>query len=137
MAQAAPGRKTTFGGGNGSKDGTLLNTKATTIETTYYKGARFNNTYGRYKDEVLVAHTDGNGNVTFDYATWKHSPPSAKTNVTSAATTTIEHGAVNGKLIGVDLSAAKSVSGQTYSIKDMIKSDGFRWDGVNKRWVRK
>lgn len=126
------------GGGNGSADGVLLNNKPVTVTTTFYSaGSKSGGTYGSYKDEVLEATTDGNGNLSFGYADWKHSAPSAKTNKTHKAETTITHGAVNGEMVGVDLSKAKSVSGKTFNIKSEIKSQGFKWDGKNKMWVKK
>ena len=122
------------GGGTGSRDGTLENVKPRTITTTYHSANYRSNGY--YRDSVLEATTDGNGNLTFDFASWKHEAPSAKTNKTHAATTTITHGAINGELVGVDLSKAKSVQGNTYEIRNAIKSHGFRWDGKGKRWYK-
>lgn len=135
------GRGGSSGGGSGggraggaSKDGTLTKSSPREIETTYHQGHGF--TRGYYNDTVLQAKTNGQGGLTFDYADWTHSDPSAKTNRTHAATTTITHGAINGELYGVDLSKAKSVSGQTYDLRDKLKRAGFRWNGKEKRWEK-
>ena len=34
----------------------------------------------------------------------------------------------------VDLSKATVVRGQTFAIKELLKSEGFRWDSANKEW---
>ena len=126
--------------GNGSKDGTLLNVQPQEITTTaYLSGSR--SAYGgrtTYKDEILTAETDGNGNLTFSYARPDRYPtPSAKTNKTADATFTIAHGAVNGKLVGIDMDKVNSIKGQTYNLRDLAKSAGFKWDGSTKSWKRK
>lgn len=120
--------------GGASKDGTLTKSTPKEIETTYHKASGF--TRGYYNDTVLQAKTNGQGGLTFDYADWEHSPPSAKTNKTHSAKTTITHGAINGRLYGVDLSKAKSVSGQTYDLRSALKSEGFKWNGKEKRWEK-
>lgn len=122
--------------GGASKDGTLTKSTPKEIETTFHVGHRYNMTRGYYNDDVLQAKTDGAGHLTFEYADWEHSPPSAKTNKTHSAKTTITHGAINGRLYGVDLSKATSVSGQTYDLRTTIKSAGFRWNAKEKRWEK-
>lgn len=38
--------------------------------------------------------------------------------------------------VGIDWENVKSVSGDTYNVKDLIKDKGFKWDGSKKRWVK-
>lgn len=92
---------------------------------------------GRYKSEVLEASTDGKGNVTFSYATPTSNVKTAKTNKTHYLTYDLAHGAVDGKTFGIDWSKVKSISGQTYSVKDEAKAAGLRFDGATKTWRRR
>lgn len=125
------------GGGyvKGSSDGTLLRAKKQTIETTMIEGRGWSRT--RYKNEVLEATTDGKGNVAFSYATPTQNVKTAKTNKTHYVTYELAHGAVDGKTFGIDWSKVKSISGQTYSVKDEAKDAGLRFDGSTKTWRRK
>lgn len=125
------------GGGyvKGSSDGTLVRAQKRTIETVRIAGGY--NTSARYKNEVLEASTDGHGNVLFTYANPTSMVKTAKTNKTSYVTYELAHGAVDGKTFGVDWSKVKSISGQTYSVKDEAKANGLKWDGATKTWRRK
>lgn len=130
------------GGGyvKGSSDGTLVRAQRRTIETTMLEGSSFGPGgwgRGRYKTEVLEASTDGKGNVSFVYATPTSNVKAAKTNKTHYLTYELAHGAVDGKTFGIDWSKVKSISGQTYSVKDEAKANGLRWDGATKTWRRK
>lgn len=120
-------------GGGGSADGVITSGAARTIETT-----AISSTWGgtRYKDTVLEATTDGKGNLTFDYATPVSRTKLAKTNKTTYVTYEVKAGAVNGQMFNVNLSKAKSVSGQTYDMRSDLKKLGFKWNGASKKWVR-
>lgn len=122
-------------GGGGSADGVFPSGETRTIETTYFEGRGWNR--GRYKDEVLEAHTDGNGNVTFEYASGGSYSKSAKTNVRNSVEFKIQAGAVNGETFNIDWNKVKSISGQTYNLRDAAKRAGMKWDGATKRWVRR
>lgn len=103
---------------------------ARTIETTYRRSTG-------YKSEILEAVDGGNGQLEFRYATPQKREKTAKTNQTEYVTFKLKAGAENGDIFGVNWDKVKSVSGQTYNIKGDIKDRGFKWDGKNKRWVRK
>lgn len=126
------------GGGNSataSKDGTLMAMQPREITTTHFLSGSMGGS--RYKDEVLEAKTDNNGNLTFDYATPKsYSGPSAKTNKTEQVTYEVSHGAVNGETFGIDWSKVNSISGQTYALRQEAKAAGLHWDSKKKQWTR-
>lgn len=89
----------------------------------------------RWKRTILEATSDGNGNVTLSYATpYAYEHPN---NNTTIAKYRIDSGIDDGWMHNLDLSKARSVSGQTFSVKDLIKENGFRWDRDNKRWINK
>ena len=111
------------------------NAKARTIETVYREAKGYSGSY--YKDEVLEAVDNGNGEVHFKYATPESREKTAKTNRTQYVTFKLKAGAENGNVFGVNWDKVKSVSGQTYNMKSEIKDRGFRWDGAKKMWVRK
>lgn len=111
------------------------NAKARTIETVYREAKGYSGSY--YKDEVLEAVDNGNGEVHFQYATPESREKTAKTNRTRYVTFKLKAGAENGNVFGVNWDKVKSVSGQTYNMKSEIKDRGFRWDGAKKMWVRK
>lgn len=121
------------GGASGlSGGGGVIDRKASTrtIETTYRRSTG-------YKSEILEAVDGGNGQLEFRYATPQKREKTAKTNQTEYVTFKLKAGAENGDIFGVNWDKVKSVSGQTYNIKGGIKDRGFKWDGKNKRWVRK
>lgn len=51
-----------------------------------------------------------------------------------AGTVLIKHGIVKGKVINMDLTKAKTISGQTYEYKEVIKANGFKWSPSKKIW---
>lgn len=119
-----------------SKDGSLLAVNPRQIETTHFLyGSRSGNSY---RDTVLEATTDENGNLTFSYATpVNRSGPSAKTNKTESVTYELRHGAINGRTFGIDWAKVQSISGQTYDLRDEAKRAGLSWDSQKKIWRRK
>lgn len=103
-----------------------------TIETVYRRATNpYQSSY--YKDKVLEADVDKNGNVVFSYPRGEYND---KTRRSSDVKYTIVAGAVNGSTFNINWDNVQSVSGQTYDIKDEAKRAGLRWDGKNKRWVR-
>lgn len=125
-------------GGRGASSGMAANSpitgrKETVIETTYFSMMSIGG--ARYKDTVLEATADNNGNVNFSYAKGEFSGPSAKTNKTQTVTYKLKAGAVNGETFGIDWDKVKSISGETYSLRRKAKEAGLKWDG--KRWARK
>lgn len=124
-------------GASGIRNSPLENgAKPREIETQYRATSGSQRGYTGYKDEVLEAKADKNGNVTFEYATPKKREKTAKTNRTEYVTFEVSHGAVNGSIFGVNLNKATSVSGQTYGMRDELKKNGFKWDGKGKKWVK-
>ena len=90
--------------------------------------------YGKYKKTVLQLSIDSKGVLVVDYA------PFDRTGDTSIQHK-LEHGFVleNGKIkfIGQAEEITKRVgkiTGQTYDIKDWLKSLGFKWNGRTKTW---
>lgn len=105
------------------------------IETRYIEG---NGWIRRvYKSEVLEASTDGDGNITFNYARATTDEKTAKTNKTHYVSYDLKAGAEDGKTFGIKWENVKSVSGQTYKLRDEIKEHGFVWDRDNKQWVKR
>lgn len=60
----------------------------------------------------------------------------AKTNKTNYVTYKLEHGMVDGESHGINWNAVKSVSGQTYGIKEQLKKMGYRWNRDQQRWEK-
>lgn len=129
------GRGSSGGGFKGSADGTIMPGTARTIETIYRESRGMSPAY--YKDQVLEATTDGEGNLIFSYAKADSFEKTAKTNRTNYVTYTLQAGAVNGETFGINWSKVNSISGQTYSLRKAAKDAGLKWDGTKKRWVRK
>lgn len=130
-----------FFGGRGASAGTgnsplERNAKQRQIETQYRTPSVSMRGITGYKDEILEAKADKDGNVTFEYATPKARDKTAKTNKTEYVTYEVSHGAVNGEIFGVNLDKASSVSGQTYNLREELKKKGFKWDGKKKAWVK-
>lgn len=126
------------GGASGltSRSGVLNSKeKIREIETVYREARGYGSSY--YKDTILEAIDNGNGEVSFIYATPEKREKTAKTNRTQYVTFRLKSGAVNGDVFGVNWDNVKSVSGQTYDMKSDIKDRGFRWDGKAKKWVKK
>lgn len=121
--------------GGGSADGVIMSGATRTIETVYREQRGFSQSY--YKDEVLEATTDGNGNVTFSYAKADSYTKTAKTNRTNYVTYTLNAGAVNGETFNIDWSKVNSISGQTYNLRSAAKNAGLSWDSSEKKWKRK
>ena len=125
------GGRGSAGGGGGS----AISGATREIETTYYSARGFSG--GRYKDEVLEATSDRDGNVTFSYATPTFHGPSAKTNRTQTVSYNIKAGAVNGEVFGINWSKVKSISGQTYNLRQAARDAGLTWDRERKMWARR
>ncbi len=116
--------------------------------------------------DVLEASSDGNGNLTLGYATpsgyyeqnskTSYGVYELKTGITDAPD--IHGGRVHAKAfdaldnidskvkpenekgdirsVGIDWDKVKTVSGQTYNVKDLLKEKGFKWNGAGKNWVK-
>lgn len=124
------------GGGRGvSKDGALTLNNPKTVVTTFFEARGWSGS--RYSDEILEATTDGNGNLTFNYATGGTFEKTAKTNRRNNVTYQIAAGAVNGSTFNVNWDKVKSISGQTYKLRQAAKEHGLSWDSEKKIWRRK
>lgn len=117
----------------------------------------------RSDKDVLDAKSDGNGNLTLSYAT--PTEYYAQNSKTSYGLYELKCGITNAndanrytkpgdyfydkkskfkddnksydtRSVGIDWDKVKSVSGQTYNIKDLLKSKGFKWNGAGKNWVK-
>lgn len=125
----------------GSRDGTILADAERTIDTRYIKTPTpsfggWGWKQGRYTDTVLVAETDGNGNLTFSYPTAEKFEKTGKTNKTHYVTYKVQAGAINGETFNINWDKVKSVSGETYSIRKAAKDAGLKWDAEKKKWRR-
>lgn len=125
------------GGASGLRASGVIDRRAPerTIETVYREARGFSSSY--YKDTVLEAIDEGNGELSFVYATPESREKTAKTNRTQYVTFKLRAGAENGEVFGVNWDNVKSVSGQTYDLRSEIKERGFKWDSQNKKWVKK
>lgn len=127
-------------GGRGSASGlnsgsSVLDKKAPTrtIDTVYREAKGWSKSY--YKDEVLEAVAGDNGALSFEYARPVSRDKTAKTNRTQYVSFELKSGAVNGETFGINWDKVKSVSGQTYNMRDELKKRGYKWDGKNKKWT--
>ena len=124
-----------------SKKNAVLDPKAKeqVIETYFRRKGAFGAHYG---DSAYEAKAGENGELILNYATAHFTNPKDQSN-TQDVTFTIKHGAVQHfnsgatEFYGINWDNVKSVSGQTYGIKDHIKDHGFRWSGKDKKWVKK
>lgn len=120
--------------GNGSADGALKDSPVREIEGTYREARGWSPSY--YKEEILEATTDGNGNLTFDYATPVKREKTAKTNRSVDLIYEIAHGAVDGRTFGINWDKVQSIQGQTYKLREEAKAHGLKWDRERKIWAR-
>ena len=90
---------------------------------------------GYYRDNVLEATADRNGNVTFSYTRGEFGEKTSRT------TTNVEYrliaGAINGETFNINWDKVQSVSGETYSLRSEAKKNGLKWNGTLKRWERR
>lgn len=120
--------------GGGSSDGVFEKNTKTKIETIFREGRYGSKSY--YKDEVLEAETDGKGNVTFQYARGGKFEKTSITNRTNYVTFNLKAGAVNGETFNINWNNVKSISGQTYNLRQQAKENGMKWNGKEKRWEK-
>lgn len=129
------GRGSSSGTAGGSSDGVITGGGTTHIESSYIEARGWNR--ARYSEEILEATTDGNGNVTFSYATPTTDTKTAKTNKTHYTTYDLQAGAVDGETFGINWAKVQSISGQTYNLRQEAKAAGLTWDSKQKKWIRK
>lgn len=124
--------------GLGKNDGVINNSAPVRTIETVYREARGMYSSSYYKDEVLEAvQGSEKGELSFVYAKPESREKTAETNRTQYVKFRLKAGAENGEVFGVNWDNVKSVSGQTYNLRDEIKRRGFRWDGKTKSWVKK
>lgn len=115
-------------------------------------------------DRVLDARSDGKGNITLSNASadeyyQKNSKTtyamyelrSGITNVsdvrrgefsdgrgTGDKQSKVKSGNEEGKTrsVGINWDNVKSVSGDTYNVKELLKKKGFKWNGASKNWTK-
>lgn len=114
-------------------------------------------------EDVLDAKSDGNGNLTLGYATpTQYYAQNSKTSyglyelkcgITNASDINRymkdtdyfsgkkskfkdDNKSYDTRSVGIDWDKVNSVSGQTYNIKDLLKSKGFKWNSAGKNWVK-
>ena len=116
-----------------SKDGTIILGKPREIQSYLRRGG---GGYARYhKDTILEAKTDGAGNLTFSYA--RADSYEEETRRTVKTVYKLQAGVVNGEPFGINWDKVKSISGQTYDLREVAKKNGLTWDGAKKQWRRK
>ena len=127
----------------GSKDGVFITNEKREIITTWRQtGSSTKNLYmkgyipGYYEDEVLEAETDGAGNVTFYKADGEFEGEWNDGNRRKKVTYNLQAGAINGATFNIDWDKVKSISGNTYPVKDAAKKAGLKWNRDTKRWER-
>lgn len=106
-----------------------------------------------YKDRsvnIFDAKSDGDGNLTFTYA----KPESTREDLHSygeSYSATSVYGVTSGysaqydgrgslndngvRVVGINWDNVKSAGGQTYALKEELKSRGFRWNG--EKWIKR
>lgn len=129
------GRGSSGGKSGGGGGGMFTNEKPLIVETAYidrYGGGP----YRHYRNEVLDASEISPGHLRLGYAQPIERYKLAKTNKTNYVTYKLEHGMVDGESHGINWNAVKSVSGQTYGIKEQLKKMGYRWNRDQQRWEK-
>ncbi len=111
----------------------IKNAPLITIETIY-REAQGLRSGSYYKDEVLEAFEGKDGELHFEYAKPDSYEKTAKTNKTQYLTYSLQHGAKNVEIFGVNWDNVKSISGKTFNLRQIIKQHGFRWDG--QKWIK-
>lgn len=89
------------------------------------------------KASALNATSDGNGNITLNYAnavdyTERNSKTTDMRYEVKTGFTISGRGEV--KSTGIDFDNVKEISGRTYGIGDLVKQHGFKWDRDKKVW---
>lgn len=106
------------------------------VETEYIEGSGYGRGY--YKKTVLEAVDRGGGVIELGYAQPASRTKLAKTNKTNYLTYNLKAGFVVGRRDAeshnINFDNVKAFSGQTYDVKDTLKSKGFRWR--NGRWEK-
>ena len=125
------------GGASGISASGVIDRRAPyqTIETEYREARGRSGSY--YKDTILEAVDEGNGELSFIYAKPESREKTSKYGRTQYLTYSLRAGAENGYIFGVNWDNVKSISGQTYNLRQEIKDRGFSWDGKNKKWIKK
>lgn len=105
--------------------------------------------------DVLVPVSDNNGNLTLKNAEpYEYEEQNSKTTyaiyklsccITNAdyyydyeekSVVNAENEVYDTKSVGIDWTKVKSVSGNTYNVKNLLKAKGFKWNGKDKNWVK-
>lgn len=126
------------GGGNGIIDRNAKEREITGISEGKIDKSSRRYMPATYRAEVLEAKDIGNGKLELSAA----EPYSEETSHTSGRWTQVKKYKLKAgadehrNFFGINWENVKSVSGQTFNIKDEIKKRGFKWDGQNKIWVK-
>ena len=135
------GRGSSSGGSGYSKDG-AVKISGETRHIERYAARGWSGGLGN-DQVVLSATTDGNGNITLGYpkATGYRQQNSKASYAQYDLTAGITDRDAKGKYtdmesFGIKWNNVKSVSGQTYAVKSLLKKEGFKWDSANKRWKK-
>lgn len=90
------------------------------------------------RKETILAATANGTELTIDYSrpVSRERPNRSKTVETHELKSGFYTETWGGRLQthNVDLSKATVVRGQTFAIKELLKSEGFRWDSASKEW---
>lgn len=130
------GRGSSGGSGGGGGGGAIG--KANPIELVNERSRSSGN---QWKNTILSASADSQGNLTFEYAT-----PDSYENPnrnTTRGRYSLDAGVYNQpgdrkfRSHNINWANVRSASGSTYDIRAFLKSQGLtKWDSKNKRWVR-
>ena len=137
-------------GGRGGSSGMTSNRGYTKDGTIKQNGEKMfaermtgGNIYGS-QAVVLEATTDGNGNLTLEYA--QPVGYRQQNSKTSYAQYELKAGLTNRSPTGkttefrsnnIDWDKVKTVSGKTYGTQYFMRQQGFSWDSAEKKWKRK
>lgn len=122
-----------------TRDGTIK----TQGEPMYAERMTGGNSYGS-QAVVLEATTDGNGNLTLEYA--QPVGYRQQNSKTSYAQYELKAGLTDRSPTGkttefrsnnIDWDKVKTVSGKTYGTQYFMRQQGFSWDSAEKKWKRK
>lgn len=128
-----------------------------------YIERKLDHIYGIPGPGALSAKSDGNGNVTLDYATAddyynknsknRYAVYELKSGITNSSDiksdwkvpeafnnknskTKPENDMHGIRSVGINWDKVSSVSGKTYGIKAFLKDKGFKWNSAGKNWVK-
>lgn len=122
----------------GNKNSALVkNAERVTINTYHIAKSSMGPHYGY---TVVEAQESSEGNISLSYAKAYFKKDRGNAN-TQNVVFEFKHGIAESRKgqaesYGINWDNVKSITGQTYEVKDYIRKKGFKWDNATKRWIK-